>query len=182
MEVHANGVPALRGEWLEGQQHGRWLRWREDGSFESERNYVKGRGEGVWRVKNLDGLIAESVLKDDANVSGRERILPPGTPMPEWRDGQLVEGTRYASHKMAATSHDGFVTIPFATSDDCPGGQFLIDGVLAGTFPVKRHALPPGDYLVEIRSGSGHCAGHGKRQITIRSGKELVLPPESFSR
>ena len=81
----------------------------------------------------------------------------------------------------------GFVTIAFAATEDCPGGEWTLDGLAHGRYPVERHPVPPGRHDVRIESGAsregvGHCAGYGRLTVDVEAGQENVLSPEDFTR
>ena len=57
-----------------------------------------------------------------------------------------------------------------------PWGEILVNGQLRGVSPpLRRLALPPGAYQIEIRNPAGTSL---QRSVTIRSGEDIELVHE----
>jgi len=71
------------------------------------------------------------------------------------------------------------LTIRFVPTAACSGGQFFVDGVANGTYPINRHPVPPGRHRIHIAS-AGDCGGYGDLELEFSPGRETELEPSRF--
>jgi hypothetical protein len=71
------------------------------------------------------------------------------------------------------------LTIPFAPTAACDGGEFAVDGVVSGKYPVRRHPVPAGRHVIHI-SSVGDCGGYGDLTVELVPGQETELHPSRF--
>src|SRR5688572_5365502 len=55
----------------------------------------------------------------------------------------------------------------------CDGGEYFIDGVASGRYPVSCAPAPDGEHNVRVTS-QGDCAGMGDCDLTFVAGRETV--------
>lgn len=68
---------------------------------------------------------------------------------------------------------------PDAADATCRGGEFFVDGVLQGDYPVENHPLATGRHVIEIRSRND-CAGQGRVNLLVEPGSSHVLQAGQF--
>jgi hypothetical protein len=87
------GGPAARGQRAGGERTGTWTRWTPDGRFDGSVTYGPG-GVVVGRTEpSPDGALLELELAAGRVVGWH---TAPASPQPEWTDGVLAPGTRWA--------------------------------------------------------------------------------------
>ncbi|MCC6876369.1 MAG: hypothetical protein IT378_18835 [Sandaracinaceae bacterium] len=72
------------------------------------------------------------------------------------------------------------LTIRFTPRAGCEGGDFMVDGVMQGRFPVREHSVPAGRHTIGIRSAND-CAGYGDLELELGPGEEEIIDLDSES-
>ena len=61
-EAYDNGLPKLRGLYLDGEMHGAWSWWRRDGSLMRTGAFDRGRQIGPWRTHDREGRVVKETM------------------------------------------------------------------------------------------------------------------------
>lgn len=94
LEDWPDGAPAARGTRAGGRRVGTWTRWTRDGRFDGLAEYGPDGTPLVRREPSTDGRLAEVAFADGRVIGW---TTSPPAPMPEWTDGDLSPGTRWAA-------------------------------------------------------------------------------------
>ena len=129
----------------------------------------------IWWCSAVASVLAVVV------AGGCRPAPPPATPATPLPDEQAVSPAAVAppTADFSVCGPDsgdpsGWLTVPFAPTDGCPGGRIFIDGVDAGSFPTRRQPVSHGVHRVELQSADD-CAGMRTETVTIEPGCELVF-------
>jgi hypothetical protein len=55
----------------------------------------------------------------------------------------------------------------------CPGGEYRVDGIVRGSYPVSCTAVPAGTHAIEVVS-ERDCAGMGRCELLFEPGRDTV--------
>ena len=50
-------------EYLNGEKHGQWTHWRDNGKMHKEESYFKGKKDGSWTTFNENGIKEKTETK-----------------------------------------------------------------------------------------------------------------------
>jgi hypothetical protein len=116
-------------------------------------------------------------------VGGRHRILllllaacgPPAPPAGEPVGGPPPPPPEAADAGAACVPGDEprLTIVTGALPAGCEGGEYFIDGVASGRYPVTCAPAPAGTHNVRV-SSHGDCAGMGDCDLTFEPGRETV--------
>ena len=56
------GMEAPLGKMVDGKKDGKWMKWRKDGTKDSERYYKDGVKNGIWSTYSSNGKIKKMMI------------------------------------------------------------------------------------------------------------------------